>query len=87
MNWQVQKIEFLLAEHPIMMELEIIILILEHFQIMYLMKMDFLEQKPGGYKQYPQYEATQQARNIVPQVNLNLTGKLVDTYMPAFTKN
>jgi hypothetical protein len=54
---------------------------------MYLMKMDFLEQKPGGYKQYPQYEATQQARNIVPQVNLNLTGKLVDTYMPAFTKN
>jgi len=74
MNWQVQKIEFLLTEHPIMMELEIIILILEHFQIMSLMNIDFFEQKPGGYKQYPQYEGTQQARNIVPQVNLNLTG-------------
>jgi hypothetical protein len=74
MNWQVQKIEFLLAEHPIMMELEIIIFILEHFQIMSLMNMDFLEEMPGGYKRYPQYEATQQARNIVPQVNLNLTG-------------
>jgi hypothetical protein len=41
---------------------------------MSLMNMDFLEEMPGGYKRYPQYEATQQARNIVPQVNLNLTG-------------
>ena len=49
MNWQVQKIEFLLAEHPIMIELEIIIFILEHFQIMSLMNMDFLEEMPGGY--------------------------------------
>ncbi len=34
----------------------------------------FLGAKAWGYKQYPQYEATLQARNTVPQVNLNLTG-------------
>ncbi len=34
----------------------------------------FLGAKAWGYKQYPQYEATLQARKIVPQVNLNLTG-------------
>jgi LemA protein len=34
----------------------------------------FLGANAWGYKQYPQYEATQQAGNIVPQVNLNLTG-------------
>ena len=38
------------------------------------MNMDFFEQMPGGYKRYPQYEATQQAWDIVPQVNLNQTG-------------
>jgi LemA protein len=34
----------------------------------------FLGAKAWGYVQYPQYEASAQARNIVPQVNLNLTG-------------
>lgn len=34
----------------------------------------FLGTKAWGYKQYPQYEATLQARTIVPQVNLNITG-------------
>ena len=33
----------------------------------------FLGAKAWGYKQYPQYEASTQARNIVPQVNLNFT--------------
>jgi LemA protein len=33
----------------------------------------FLGAKAWGYDQYPQYEATAQARNIVPQVNLNFT--------------
>ena len=33
----------------------------------------FLGAKAWGYDQYPQYEASAQARNIVPQVNLNLT--------------
>ena len=33
----------------------------------------FLGAKAWGYEQYPQYEASAQARNIVPQVNLNLT--------------
>jgi len=31
-------------------------------------------QKLGGYEQYPQYEAALQARTVVPQVDLNLTG-------------
>jgi LemA protein len=33
----------------------------------------FLGAKAWGYDQYPQYEATAQARNVVPQVNLNFT--------------
>ncbi|HJR85087.1 MAG TPA: LemA family protein [Nitrososphaeraceae archaeon] len=33
----------------------------------------FLGAKAWGYDQYPQYEATAQARNMVPQVNLNFT--------------
>ena len=33
----------------------------------------FLGAKAWGYDQYPQYESTAQARNIVPQVNLNFT--------------
>lgn len=35
---------------------------------------EFLGAKAWGYKQYPQYEASAEVRNIVPQVNLNLTG-------------
>ena len=34
----------------------------------------FLGAKAWAYKQYPQYEASAEIRNIVPQVNLNLTG-------------
>lgn len=34
----------------------------------------FLGAKAWGYNQYPQYEASAEVRNIVPQVNLNLTG-------------
>lgn len=34
----------------------------------------FLGAKAWEYKQYPQYEASAEVRNIVPQVNLNLTG-------------
>lgn len=33
----------------------------------------FLGAKAWGYDQYPQYEASAQASNIVPQVNLNFT--------------
>ncbi|HJU79508.1 MAG TPA: LemA family protein [Nitrososphaeraceae archaeon] len=33
----------------------------------------FFGVKAWGYEQYPQYEASAQVRNIVPQVNLNFT--------------
>ena len=34
----------------------------------------FLGATAWGYNRYPQYEASAEVRNIVPQVNLNLTG-------------